>query len=240
MPLKRKSSYYSSVSKKRRAAGAVARYRFNQSRRAAARRTRRGYASLGQATNTHRYNRWGTSGKTITFSNPATENANCDIYSFADISGYGEFENMYDRFRLDMVQLRVQLVTNPDASMPNPLAGTYNSVHPKMWYCRDYDDSAVENISALKERAKTKCIVLNPNKIYKINVRPACRQIIYRTDVNEGYEPKWKAWLDMAYPTVPHYGLKYSFDIGGAAPTADYPYKIKIEYRYWFTCKDVR
>jgi len=47
--------------------------------------------------------------------------------------------------------------------------------------------------------------------------------------------------LDMANGVnVPHYGVKTVFDTLGLNPLDAYPFKLRWEAKYYFTCKDVR
>jgi len=122
----------------------------------------------------------------------------------------------------------------------NVLQGNHTNWYPKLWYCADYDDNTAETLSELKERAKTKCVVLRPNKIIKIVVKPAVTVQTYRTATSTGYAPTWNQWIDMANRDVPHYGLKFVVDCCGQDPLDTYPFKLEIDRQYYFTCKDVR
>lgn len=173
------------------------------------------------------------------------------VFKLEDVKGEADFADLYDRYMLTTVVLRFKLITNPNAAnptnaMPVTLGGNQwgaanmTNWYPKLWYCPDYDDNATETLAQLKERSQTKCKVLQPNKIVKIVVKPAVTIQTYRTATTTGYAPKWKQWIDMAQRDVPHYGLKFSVDTCGIDPNDTYPFKLEIDRRYYFTCKDVR
>ena len=168
------------------------------------------------------------------------------VFKLEDVKGVADFADLYDRYKLTTCILRFKLVNNPDTTWvlntANPANATANPTNwfPKLWYCPDYDDNTAETLAELKERAKTKCVVLRPNKIVKIVVKPAVTVQTYRTATSTGYAPTWNQWIDMANRDVPHYGLKFVVDCCGIDPNDTYPFKLEIDRQYYFTCKDVR
>lgn len=172
-------------------------------------------------------------------------------FTLGDTINASEFDVLYDRFMITAVVLKFRIVNNPDAIMGlNNLGGSgvnasWSSInssnwYPRLFYCKDYDDSSPETLSQLRERAKTKMVVLKPNMYHKIIVKPACLVQAYYTSLGSGYAPKWKQWIDMAQKDLPHYGLKYNIDCSGQNPQDTQPFKIEIEKTYYFKCKDVR
>lgn len=173
-------------------------------------------------------------------------------FKLSDLPGVADFTELYDRYKLTTVVLRFRIVNNPDAAwkLNNPStesnvngSTTYvNSTnwYPRLFYCKDYDDAAAESLGALRERSKTKMVVMRPNKYHKIVVKPAVTVQTYRTSTTTGYSPSWNQWIDMAQNDVPFYGLKYVLDCSGLDPVDTIPFKLEIEKQYFFTCKDVR
>lgn len=166
-------------------------------------------------------------------------------FKLSDLPGSVEFSDLYDRYKLTTVVLRFRIINNPDAAYPLNASGNSgqpatSNWFPRLFYCKDYDDSSAESLGALRERAKTKMAVLRPNKYVKIVVKPAVTVQTYRTTTTTGYSPSWNQWIDMAQNNVPYYGLKYVVDLSGIDPNDSYPYKLEIEKQYFFTCKDVR
>lgn len=193
--------------------------------------------------NVHHFTRW--VGTAQTLSCTGTEANGVGIFQLSDLPLVSDFGNLYDRYRITHVQARVQLITNPNSVVPlnsvvPPVTQQPSNWYPKFWWCPDYDDSAAETIEDLKQRVKTKCFVLQPNKAYKINIKPACLVRTYGNIISDGYDPKWGVWIDMTNQSVAHYGYKYCIDANGENPNDSYPFKVRIEYKYWFTCKDVR
>lgn len=168
-------------------------------------------------------------------------------FKLSDTINYSEFDVLYDRYMITMVVIRVRIVNNPDASMklnfnsgtdPNYATGT--NWYPRLFYCKDYDDDSAETLPQLRERAKTKMVVLKPNRYHKIVVRPSVLVQGYYTALSTGYLPKWNQWVDMGQNSLKHYGLKYNVDCSGLNPVDTAPFKIEWEHTYYFKCKDVR
>jgi hypothetical protein len=168
------------------------------------------------------------------------------VFKLEDVKGEADFADLYDRYMLTTVVLKFKLLTNPNSTAPlnsqisGATWGNPTNWFPKLWYCPDYDDNATETLAQIKERSQTKWKVLKPNKEIKIVVKPAVTIQTYRTATTTGYAPKWKQWIDMAQRDVPHYGLKFVVDCSGLDPNDSYPFKMEIDRRYYFTCKDVR
>ena len=142
-------------------------------------------------------------------------------FTFDDIAGYTDFTGLYDRYMIAGIQLRVRLVNNPNTSLAlnnfavAPTTTVYwNATNwfPRLYYIKDYDDDTAETAANLKERAKTKMIILKPNVYHKIFIKPAVLMQTYRTAATTGYAPKWNNWIDAAQTNVPHYGFKYALD----------------------------
>jgi len=234
MASKRKASFMASRRvkrfKKRSARGA---------RVARARRSRIGVMrSRISGFNQHSFMRWGSRQvNTIT----GTDQTYSKAFTFNDIVNPGEFDVLYDRYMITKIVFEVQLVNNIDnGKIPNSTADSQSNYFPRMWYCRDYDDSTAETLDELKQRAACKSFVLMPNKIYKIALKPAILGQTYRTLTTTGYSPLWNQWIDMAQKDVPHYGLKWVMDTHNLNPDDTNFFQYDTTVKMYFKCKDVR
>lgn len=189
--------------------------------------------------NLHKFVRW-VAGP-VDISSTASTHEGAMVFNFSDLQNYTEFSTLYDQYQITHIQLKVHMVSNPNALFDGASANNNRvSWYPKFWYCTDHDDSGTIPLSDMKQRAKAKCIVLKPEKIFKINIKPCVLIQTYRTELTTGYGPKYRQWIDMGQTDVKHYGLKYVLDNEGIDPNDTYPVKVRIELKYWFTCKDVR
>jgi len=189
--------------------------------------------------NTHSFSRYTTA---ATISCNSTTQTGQFFFKFDDILNHTEFGAMFDSFKITKAIVKMQLITNPDASVATNDT-TINQVtnwFPKFWYIKDYDGGSADSLAQIKERQGVKYIVLRPNKVISIPVIPKVAVQTYRTTTTTGYAPK-RLYLDMANGTdVPHYGMNYVIDTLGIDPNNTYPFQIRYEVQYFFTCKDVR
>jgi len=192
----------------------------------------------------HSYSRYGTPASDLTLVS-ATELDYAELFQLQNIAGYTEFNNLYDRYRITCVQVQITLVNNPDSIIkPNGdnssnVQWTGTNWYPKLWWVNDYDDNQPIDLIAMRERSGVRSFVLRPNKMFKINVRPSVLNQTYRTLTTTGYTPKWGQWIDMAQVNVPYFGLKWILDTQGLPPLATHPFMVRVERKYFFTCKDV-
>jgi len=187
----------------------------------------------------HRYSRYGLA-STITLTN--TEDSTAYSFAFNDIISSSEFAALYDRYRLDKVIVKLQLITNPDSLLATNTNNANSSLNwfPKVWSITDHDDNNTETIAQMKERSGVKCRILRPNQTLTYAVRPAIAAMMYKTATTTGYGPKWGQWIDMNDIGVPQYGLKLAFDMQGLDPISTDGFRVNVEKKFYFTCKDVR
>jgi len=167
-------------------------------------------------------------------------------FKFEDIIGYSEFTALYDSYKMTKVVMMIQLITNPDSIIPlNQASATTNQQtnwFPRWWYVRDYDGGGSDSLATIKERSGVRCFVLRPNKINRIVIKPKVLTQAYAGATATGYlvTQAKSMFIDMANTAVPHYGLNSVVDTLGQDPSDSYPFKIRVEFKYYFTCKDVR
>jgi len=164
------------------------------------------------------------------------------VYKFNEILSVGEFSTLFENYRINLITVKIQLITNPNGTYALNTGGSigaYSNWYPKVWYTVDTDGGVDETIASMKERQGVKCKILQPNKVITISFKPMCRCLAYKTSTAEGFTPK-NIKIDMVDTDVPHYGLSLVFDSNGIDPNNDYPFKINVETKYRFTCSGVR
>lgn len=152
-----------------------------------------------------------------------------------------EFTELFDNYKINMIELRIQMISNPDSS--NPLntntGGNATNWYPKLWWVIDKDGGATETLSTMRERQGVRCKILQPNKDIVIRFRPKVQVLTYKTSTTQGYAPR-AIKLDMADASVPHYGVNMVFDSNGFSPDLTYPFRFRIERKFFFMCSGVR
>ena len=120
------------LSTRARAAGAVARRRFT------GRRIRMSRGRIGSL-NVHRYRRWAATDQRLSGTTGA---GFADTFMLNKLPNYTEFDTLYDRYMITTVVVKIQLISNPDASYFPANTTTLNAdnYYPKLWYYPDYDD----------------------------------------------------------------------------------------------------
>lgn len=165
-------------------------------------------------------------------------------FTFDMLQQSTEFTELFDNYRITMIELRIQLIVNPNAAYPNNATTSSATVnptnwYPKLWYVVDKDGGATETLATMRERQGVRCRVLQPNKEVVIRFKPAVRTLTYTTATTQGFAPK-SIKLDMADANVPHYGINMVFDSNGQDPNDTYPFKFRMERKFFFTCTGVR
>lgn len=153
-----------------------------------------------------------------------------------------EFTELFDNYKITMIELRIQMLNNPSAFLyTNGAVNTQNQTnwYPKLWWVIDKDGGVTETLATMRERQGVRCRVLQPNKEIVIKFKPAVRVLTYQTLTTQGYAPK-SIKLDLADAAVPHYGINMVFDSNGLDPTDIYPFKFRIERKFYFQCSGVR
>jgi len=194
--------------------------------------------------NAHSYSRYSSA---VTLDVTATTLQDERQFKFEDILSYSEFTALYDSYKMTKVVMMIQLISNPDSAYPLNTSSTGfltnpTNWYPRWWYIKDYDGGGADSLATIKERQGVKCFVLRPNKIHRIVIRPKVLIQTYAGATSTGYlqSQSKSLFIDMANTAVPHYGLNSVIDCMGQDPSDSYPFKIRVEFKYFFTCKDVR
>lgn len=151
-------------------------------------------------------------------------------FSLGQLPQVSEFTNLFDRYKITHVQLRFFLKIDPSAQT------AANASFPKLYFVKDYNDTSTpSNLDELRQHNKCQVRVLNPNRPIIVNIKPAVLSETYRGVATTTYSPKWRQWVDCTHTDVPHYGLKWGID-----DFTNTNYKLDIEGKMWFACKDQR
>lgn len=158
-------------------------------------------------------------------SNLYTDNAVLNMPNIA------EFTSLFDQYKILRYSLDiVPRYTSWDLNTANPAL-------PTIYWVYDQDDSTVPTAaSQIMEHPKVRYRRLD--KPVRITVlRPCIADEIYNTAVTTGYAPRKAPWIDLASPSIPHYGIKYFIQ---GAPNADYKPAFDFKATWTFLVKNPR
>jgi len=163
-------------------------------------------------------------------------------FQLRDIPNVTEFTSLFDSYMLTGVMLQFKLIDNPDAAFninDDPTGSNKRVFFPTIWYVADHDDNNNVPIGNIKEFERVRHKVLYPNRETNIMLRPTTLGQLFLTSTTSALtENRRRSWLDMATTNIPHYGFKCVFDMEGITPAIGY--RIKVNAKYYFTCKNVR
>lgn len=151
-------------------------------------------------------------------------------YQLSDVINVADFTSLYDQYKI------ISVIQFFKWSLDPTIADNIVNNPPVCHYFTDHDDSSTPSHNELQERATTKSFVMRPNKLYKILIKPAVLQEVYKSSLTTGFVPKWGQFLDMVDNNTPHFGLKVGWSYGGATAYGS----IHKWYRVLIACKGVR
>lgn len=165
-------------------------------------------------------------------------------FQFDNLPNYQEFTNLYDQYRIDRISLRFVARTNTVTVMEglNHSVGSIQGI-----FCTDHDDAAGPASSEagwneMRERVKSRTHIFGMNQVFKHKLVPAIASEVYKTALTTAYAPKFHQRLDVAFPDIPHFGVKGLLRLPlttGVVPIGlDIP--IDVYASYYFTMFDVR
>jgi hypothetical protein len=146
-------------------------------------------------------------------------------FKLSDFPNYTEFSALYDQFRITSVD--VQFLHLTTAITNTNSAGSIVIACPRFLSVLDYD-GATAPASLDELRQYNNCIAVNADTSYIRSFIPASLSIEY-IGVTNGYSPQFGKWHDVAYSTIPHYGLRYALDNTAiAGPNASFGYNVEV------------
>jgi len=183
--------------------------------------------------NTYNFTRYAreTVGTGLTFSlnNLVTQGSYNFTFALSRIQGFADFTALFDLFQIDKVDLYLRLIQNPDnTSSGNPP----NTYYPTLWYVRDYDDEVSMTIDQMREKQGVKRVVMKPDVIKKISVKPKFQRMLYQTITSTAYGPA-SGYLDCVDNNTPHYGIKTIFEV----PVSGASWQVEVNAKYHVSFK---
>lgn len=192
---------------------------------------------------------WGSTGGYLTMTTPAAVGTSFAsfgyLFNLNALPNATEFQNLFDSYRIAKVVVKISPLNTVSgtqvAGAPNGNPDTSGFLH----YVIDHDDATSpatteSGIDELRQMAGYKYRRIVGNKPITIVVKPRIATTVYRTGVTSAYaQGKPNTWLDMAYPDVPHYGIKAVLEMVNPNATASTCW-LRLETHYYLALKGVR
>jgi len=157
-------------------------------------------------------------------------------YSYP-MPNFTDFTNLYDQYRIDWIDLEFTLNSN-NSSVTNPTLSL-----PRVFFVEDHDDVAATNLNSLQQydNLKTWQFGIDSGVMKRVRIHPTPLEMVYYTAALTGYQKgSNKKWINTAYPTIPHYGVKILIDpIVYTAGAIDLGY-MSLTANYHITCSSTK
>lgn len=145
-------------------------------------------------------------------------------FYLGDIINVSDFSALFDAYRINKVVCNFHLRTDPSGKSPFFCPVLYTAI--------DRDDLAVPTaVNEVREYQKCQTHYLDPKK-------PASVVLVPNIKLSEGVginsAESYKQWIDSAFTTTTHYGLKW------VVPFMPTDYEMSLEVIYYFSCKDTK
>lgn len=150
---------------------------------------------------------------------------------------YAEFTSLFDQWCIDKVEVMlIPTYTNAD------IASTTSRYLPTIVHCTDDDDAASASRLYLQQYGNAKYTQLLGGATALRTFRPKPAIAAYQTGATFAYGELTRGpkWIDVAYPTVPHYSFKAALDSAGTGATSATIAYIDVVVKYHYRFKTVR
>jgi len=144
-------------------------------------------------------------------------------FQLSTFNGYTDFSATFDMYRLRAVSVRF----DPMYKIGN--LGTTN-INPRLYTVIDYDDSNTIAPGSLVQYDS--CVVTPPDCGVVRTLIPRMALAAYAGGVFTSFANAQDQWIDIASPSVQHYGVKASLDPGNAGQTSLQSFTVHIE-AFW-------
>lgn len=154
-------------------------------------------------------------------------------FKLSNVLQNSDFTNMYDRYKINAIKLKI-IPLSSQASVNG------QGLLPTMVYHTDYDDAETPTSDA-DVRVKQGAKEVRLDKPVSIFFRPKIADAILGASAGTAYSvPKKAPYINMAYNTVPHYGLKMYFrNVNlSASTTTSTNTCFRVETTYYLSCRD--
>ena len=155
-------------------------------------------------------------------------------FSLKDVIDYTDFTDLFDRYKITKVVLKIMYQTNIGVGS--------NGILPVMNYTFDCDDADLPvNQQDVTRKGYVKTKILNANRPFSWVCKPRISKQVY-DGLNAAYMSERPCWLDCTNPDVPHFAFKAwlrNCPIGTVENNSQFA-QITIQPVYYLALKDTQ
>jgi len=161
-------------------------------------------------------------------------------FTIADLPNSAAFPSLFDRYRIDLVEVRIIPLRN--VAMLSPINGTqalFATIHSAC----DYDDRTAPTanqagIDSLMKRPSYRCTQGISAKATVRLIKPRVAVGAFAAAAFSSYANMGDVWIDSVSNTVEHYGFKYVVELQNTSGVAEI-WGSKVEVKYHLSLTDV-
>lgn len=157
-------------------------------------------------------------------------------WTLGDLPAKSDFTSLFDHYSIEQVDVEIDCLQNSAASGAS--GATVTSAMPSITYVPDFDDSAAPaSANEINEYQRAKVWTFRGSgKPLKFSIKPRTALTVYQGITSAYAAGPENVSLNLAYPDVPHYGLKFWVNNMEATGTngAD-TLRVKMRYHLRFT-----
>lgn len=153
-------------------------------------------------------------------------------FKLSNVLQSSDLTALYDRYKITGIKFKI-------IPLSNVASVNGQGLIPTMVYHTDYDD-ALTPTSDTDVRVKAGAKEVRLDRPRTIFIKPKIADAILGASAGTAYSvPKKAPYINMAYPDVPHYGLKMYFrDVNLSASGSSINTCFRFETTYYVACKD--
>lgn len=156
-------------------------------------------------------------------------------FRLTDILNSSDLTNLFDKYKFRWIKLNIYCTSSTAAV-------TSLAQLPSIIYSIDEDDQSIPTVLALREKMGSRQKMFYPGKPVSIFIRNPKFQRQLDTDslISSGNEVARASWINSAYSSVPHFGLKMALLDVNLNPTSSSYTKFKFDITYCIDFKDAQ
>lgn len=164
-------------------------------------------------------------------------------WKLSDVVNYSEFVALFDQYRINMI--KVDIIWKASGTSQVESQNNNTVAMPILYHVIDLDDDTAPTYDSIRQYNKTHITYFSTTLRKKsIMIKPRYLNLIgntglFSTSSRSLGDPK--AWIDVAYPELFHYGLKWVVDVPqGISPTTATHASFDVVTTYYLQFRQTR